>query len=317
MTSVSESQDAKHQLAATLEEGVLQLSERQGVTFTQYLKVTLPTDGSVFWVKTGTTIEAQGSFHYATNQNQNQDESASVNSVIFTSLTEVNALNDVAPDALYVGEFEGVRFAFNQRRSYFKQAGLHHYTGNALYATMQTQLVDTLGDLFEQLPVVSNSLPLWLSIQQTVAFFPSFLVAPNQAPPYVAVHVDTTESLQASPLVVPIYAETNGVIDRPLRIVSTERHQLAKDKVRLTLWGLRSDQAQRLLDSILSYMEASTDLGLMNMPILKDEKATQTELNILGQKKTIEFEVSYYQSRASQCGRQLILSVLPSYILGV
>ena len=51
---------------------------------------------------------------------------------------------------------------------------------------------------------------------------------------------------------------------------------------------------------------------------MRDEKMTQSELGILAQKKTITFEVSYYQTTVNNIARQLIekafISVTPSTI---
>lgn len=315
MTSVAEASQAKHQLASVLADGVNAISESQSISFRRYARVVLPVDGSVFWVLSGPPQQFQGSFHYSTDQGQREDESETRNHVIFTSLKEVNPLNETSPDVLWIGEFEGVRFAFNQRRPYYRQSGLFHYTGTAVLATMASQVVDSLGDIFEQAQVVSNSLPIWLTLSDYAPMFPSFLVPPNQSPPYVAVHVSRTDALQAVPADIPEYATTNGVIIKPLQVRGVFRSQLTKDTVRLTLWGMRNDQAQRFMDYLLCYMMSHDTLGLMNMPVLRDEKKGQSELNILGQKKVLEFEVSYYQDHADACSRKLIQSVVPHYIL--
>ena len=41
-------------------------------------------------------------------------------------------------------------------------------------------------------------------------------------------------------------------------------------------------------------------------PTVRDEKRAQSELLILAQKKTIEFEIDYYQCAARNIARQLI-----------
>jgi len=42
------------------------------------------------------------------------------------------------------------------------------------------------------------------------------------------------------------------------------------------------------------------------MPVMQDEKMTQSELGIMAQKKVITFEVSYYQTTVNDIARQLI-----------
>ncbi|WP_254661844.1 hypothetical protein [Burkholderia sp. CCA53] len=49
MGLIDEAAAAPGDLAAALEAGVEQLSRNQSVTFQQYTKSTLPTDGYVFW----------------------------------------------------------------------------------------------------------------------------------------------------------------------------------------------------------------------------------------------------------------------------
>ena len=44
----------------------------------------------------------------------------------------------------------------------------------------------------------------------------------------------------------------------------------------------------------------------MNMPIVRDEKDTQTDFAILAQRKVIDFDVSYYQARMQQVAQELI-----------
>ena len=51
----------------------------------------------------------------------------------------------------------------------------------------------------------------------------------------------------------------------------------------------------------------------MNMPVVRDEKRIQSELNAIAQKKSLTFEVSYYQNRMNDIARQLILSAVPSF----
>jgi len=317
--SVEEASAAKHQLASNLENGTLTISENQAVSFKPYQRVVLPTDGSVFWVLAGPAVEFKGSLHYSTDQNQAEDNSASDNFVIFTALEEVSPLNDIAPDQLYIAEFEGVKFAFNQRAPYYRQAGLDHYRGNALTSVMRPQVVDSLGDIFEQMQVISNSLPIWLTLSRMVDVYPSFLVPPNLAPPYASIHIgmNDTSAIQPVALSAPVYQESSGEIVYPLNVIGSQRYQLASDRVRVTLWGVRDQLAQAYLDYIIQYMQDSDDMGLMNMPIIRDDKKTQTEMNILGQKKVIEFEVSYYQARAYDCARSLIQSVVPQYIVEV
>jgi hypothetical protein len=49
--SATESARARHQLGATLVAGERVLSENQTITFTKYIRLVLPIDGTVFWLR--------------------------------------------------------------------------------------------------------------------------------------------------------------------------------------------------------------------------------------------------------------------------
>jgi hypothetical protein len=51
----------------------------------------------------------------------------------------------------------------------------------------------------------------------------------------------------------------------------------------------------------------------MTSGAIRDEKRTQPELGILAMKKTIEFDVSYYQARANNVARQLLQVVKATF----
>lgn len=330
--SATEAARGRHQLAATLAEGLDTLSENQTITFTRYKRLVLPLDGYVFWVRANlinvsaapntlqgnqvqpnqppaepgrpVTFVAKGSMHYATIANQNEDDSSGTNQIIFTSQAEVEDLNDVDPDEMWIGEWQGVRFSFARRDSFYEQSDLHHYRGVAIYSAMESQIIDTPAG-FSQAQIVSNSLPVWLSLAQPtnpmvglggvdVPIYPSFLIAQNIVPPYIAVHIypEATEAWQASPY-----------FDR-----SSSQWQLARDRVRLTLYGLRNEQALAFVDYVQRFCLFTEVMGISNMPVVRDEKRTQVELGILAQKKTVEFEVNYYQAAMRDLARQLILS---------
>lgn len=327
------------QLAADLRAGLNMLSLNQTITFTRYVRVVLPIDGFVFLVKAellspsalfnsslfnsvdynaapkvltaANFITAQGSLHYATETAQEEDSSLAINRVIFTSEVPVQDLEAIAPNEIYVGEFQNLKFAFSSRGSFYKQANLYHYVGNAVYSTMQTQIIDNPLQLDTRNAVVSNSLPFWLALNgytsvagiatSTLQLFPSFLVPDNIAPPFASVHIEPSETvaLQATPLIGP----------------DGSHYQLTRDRVRITTFGVRNNAIQDFVDSVNQYSLDTDNIGLMNMPIVRDEKKTQSEMNILAEKKSIEYEVSYYQTRARTVARQFILDVIPSFVI--
>lgn len=326
MPSVDEANQNQNPMAAALARGVGTVSQEQTVTFVRYLKVVLPTDGSVFWVKAdqfrpgaefnsflldttplnqspllqtpANTVTVKGSLHVSTDNQQDEDNGFALNRVTFTSLTNIDALDTVNPVTMYVGTFDflpGLKFAFSRRSGLYKQAGLFHYQGDALYPYMATQLVDDARTLTLAGSVVSNSLPLWLMLTKYCPMYPSYLVPDNVTPPWCSVHIgpaDTT-ALQSAPWIDP---------------ATGSHYQLATDRVRLTFYGLRNLRALDFQDYLLD-MSANYDLfGILDMPIMRDDKSTQKEFNILAQKKVMEVVISYNQAQVRNTALQLIKS---------
>lgn len=350
MPSIEEAVASPTALGSDLQAGVEQLSLNQTVTFTRYVRVVLPLDGFVFWVKAETlspnalynafrmggsigtptapvdaaaaaynappkavpnsarTVVAKGSLHYATDTQQQEQNTFAVNAVVFTSEQPVTELNDIAPNEMWLATIDEIRFAFSSRGSFYAQANLWHYRGNAVYSDMDPIIVDQPSTLNAR-QVVSNSLPAWLALQnyQSVTgvggpsfpLFPSFLVPNNLQPPFAAIHIgpEDTRALGAA-----------QVVGRDMSLT-----QLAADRVRVTLFGVRNDQAMDFIAGVNQYSLDTDAIGIMSMPIIKDDKRGQSELNALSIKKTIEWEVSYYQARMNTLARQLILEAVPTF----
>ena len=167
---------------------------------------------------------------------------------------------------------------------------------------MASQIIDnpTLPISIPQ--IATNSLPIWIGLNLLPAMgnviYPAFLLPSNFLPPYMGVNITETEPLEAFP-----YIDANG-----------DHTQLMRDKVKITMYGNGNNAALDFLDFINQYSLDYDNIGIMNMPRVFDEKRTQSELGIIAAKKTIEFEVSYYQHRANAITRQLILHCLPNFI---
>ena len=338
--SASESARGRHQLAAALQAGERVLSENQTITFTKYVRLVLPVDGSVFWVRaaiatpaaiynahrlnqvaynavpgqetSAPTVVAHGSLHYMSQANQNEADSATVNRVLFTSEVEIEDFNDIGPSVMYIGEWQGIRFGFAQRGMYYEQAKIHHYEGNAIFSTMETQFIDHPLD-FQAVQVVSNSLPLWLNLANPYIpvlglgglpwpILPSFLVTQNLAPPFVVINV--------------LPESTQGISAAPILNTTMSHSQLVREKVRVTTYGLRNADVLDLCDYVQNQFLYSEQMGIMNIPVPRDEHQTQVEFGILAQKKVIDYEVNYLQATARDIARQLILSAFVEYRVG-
>jgi hypothetical protein len=325
------------ELNAGLDLGLETLSLQQVVTFTKYIRQVLPLDGYVFWVRwdllspaalktagttrSGGTVKVKGSLHYATDDMQREDETLSLNRVIFTAEAPIDEFNQVASNVMYLATFgitgkgpgltcdcppgkksgTSIRFSFTRRRNLYRQAGLYHYEGDAVYPALSTQIIDDLTQLPTD-PIVSNSLPVWLSLNQYFPVYPSFLVDDNIVPPFASIHIGDTDTNFLQPI---------PYLDKRL-----SHHQLADDKVRITLYGLTNNVVLDYYDYLIAYMTNHDDvMGLMSNTPPRDAKRTQSEMNVIAMKKVMEFRVSYYQTRIRDLSRQLILSAIPQILI--
>lgn len=343
MVQVNEALTGKGPLGAALEGGIDNISYYGTVTFTQYVKLVLPADGFVFWVKAdllskgalfnalrynaiaynqatviktpAATISARGAFHYATEVSQEEDKTFSTNRVLFTSETEITDLNAVGPNLLYIAEHDGIKFAFSRRGYYFDPADVWHYEGSAVYSDIQTQIIDSLAGAQALGPlIVSNSLPIWIGmnsyvnqewelVSNPVVMYPSYLLPENLAPPYAAVHVEPNDT---EAIQSAAYIHPGDM----------SHYQLARDRVRITTVGLNNDAVMDFVDFITQFItNHSSTIGLMNSPIVRDGKRGQVELQALAQEKVIDFEVSYYQTRIRTLAEQLILQAFVTFIV--
>ena len=109
-------------------------------------------------------LNVQGSLHYATIKEQAEDSTVAVNTVIFTALSLVQDFNQIGPNVIYIATFGELQFAFSQQAPYYQQANTYHYQGQAIYSTMESQIINNLAGFDDSSVVVSNSLPLWLAL---------------------------------------------------------------------------------------------------------------------------------------------------------
>jgi hypothetical protein len=331
---IGEFSQAKTPLGAALDAGVATLSYGQQICFTLYLRVVLPADGFVFWVKArtlsknsaaynnalGDTIVYNaagnvdlgcgemcipGSLHFSTMRQQDEASSAATNTVVFTAREPVQNLDLVGPNMMWVAQFGGVKFAFRDRTMFYKQAGLHHYRGTALYSTLDTQLIDSVTELPTG-NVVSDSLPLWLTMSQYGTVYPSFAVPANLPPPYIGAHIvpGNTRSLAMQPWIDPATGSS---------------WQLTRDTVRFTLYGLQNNAAIDFQNYIFNgSLDDNAAYGILgdSMPTLQDERQTQPEMQILAQRKTFTVDVSYYQTRVQTVALRYILSAMLTLNIG-
>lgn len=323
MSIAEEVSGAKSPLGASQAAAVESISSNQQVLFTKYIRMVLPLDGFVFWVRadlvnpsallavpfslfnqeTFEDVEfpATGSLHYLTDQQQNTDENFAYNKVLFTSEVPLEPLNNLDREVAYIGTFDKIRFAFSRRQSFYRQASQWHYEGDAIYPVMQTQIIDTVEQLNLRDVVVSNSLPIWLTLNSICPVYPAMLLPDNMPAPYIAVDVQQTTALAMAPL-----------LDGNL-----SHFQLTQDRVHLSAYGLRNAAIMDFVDMVNRYTIEDGAFGIVGeLALPRDEKRSQNELNILAQKKSLDYDVAYYQNSVRDVARQFILSCIPTFLIG-
>jgi hypothetical protein len=320
----------------------------RSVRFTLYRRVVLPIDGFVFWIRADQngpsamlntsafnaasygspaivstpagSLDVKGSLHYETVTEQGEEETIAINRMVFTAERPIEDFNLISPTDAYIAELPSgpwgggidqprglpVKFAFSNRQYFYEQAGIHHYTGTAIYPDMLPQVVDDPMEL-RNMEVLSNSMAIWMSLRNfptyaaigAIPLSPAFLNPDNLRPPFVSISIFDTQAIAAAPTI-----QRDGTHD-----------QFCSDRVKITLWGFNNQMAMDFVDAVNEYSLSSDALGIMNMPVVKDEKRPQSEIATLAQKKTIEYEISYHQGIARHLARQLILSATVTTII--
>lgn len=309
MPSVEELQNAATELNATLTDGVNTLDNYQQVVFTKYVRRVLPLDGFVFWVNSAlinpdgnpTTQTIQGYIHLTTSTIQDEESLYDKNAVIFTGLSKIDDFNEVAGDVLYIGTFFGVDFAFSQRTGLNDPANLYHYFGHAIYPEMASQVIDTTEDLDLSRAIVSSSLPIWLALTNTgVTLYPAMLSESNIVPPFATVRCSKVAGIAGG-----YYLDFNS-----------NQYQLVQEEVKINFTGLRNEDIQNFWRTVNEYtLRDDALMGIMNIPVVQDERVPQNELNVIAMRKTITFQVNYYQGLMRNVARKLILEAIPNFLV--
>ena len=298
------------ELSDAIDQAARELSLDQEITFQPYTRVVLPIDGYVFWKPSTGAFTVKGSLHFTQVVEQNEDETFGLANVLLTTRNRLVQFETMPPNTLCVGQVGDnsgtarFRFTLSAQNGRYKAAGLWHYSGRSVPPALASQLLDRDGTIDASRAITSNSLALWLALntytplwaeqfKTNVTLYPSDLVEPNRIPPYGIVHIDPngTRALQSAPYLDSTYSSW----------------QLAADRVRVTLYGLQSDEAIAFHNAILAYSRDTDNFGIMNMPIPRDEKRIEPGLQAIAMKKTIDYDVSYVMARVAQVGRRLIL----------
>lgn len=279
-------------------------------TFQAYTRVILPIDKFIFWQPT-TPFTVKGSLHYSQEMLQNEDETFGQAMVIFTAEEKITQFEERPVNTIYVLKVAGFRVAFAQQQGFYSEAGLWHYFGHSIPPAMTTQLLDAPNQIDVSQAVVSNSLPLWLALNNyqcpyydgfsnSITLMPSYIIDPNDVPPYAAVHIgeqDTTSPQATSHL--------------SLNRTST---QLCFDTVKITLYGLQHKAGIDFVNCVNQFSLDTNYFGIRNIPVISDAKRALPELQAIGMKKVVTFDISYTQVRVDEVARQLIKTATVDYI---
>lgn len=284
-------------LGAVLNTGLTVLDQSQEIEFAYYYRVVLPYDKYVFWVRdpSKAPIMIAGSLHYQTDQRQELDKTMAYQNVVFTTPTEVADFNNLQPEEMLLGRYDDFEFGFSSHANRYEQANLWHYIGQAVYPEMRTQILQSAQDLPPS-PVVSNSLPIWIALNNYAPVYPSFLVPENLTPPYIVCDIQEQDTTMLQP--IPWHDGNNT-------------YQLMRDHVKFITYGMINRDIQNFVQYLLDNSLHGC-YGIMQGGItVKDGKRIQSEMNVLAQQKFIELDVSYNQSAVYDTAVQYIQSVLP------
>ncbi len=311
--NINEASAAAGPLQSLLDLGLDGLSRNQQITFSLYKKYVLSQDGYVFWVNIGNPMTVNGSLHYATDRVQEEDQTIGVNTMIFSSEAEITQFNEILPEYMWIASWippygsSPILIAFSKRGRFYDRAKIWHYSGYAVYPALQSQIVNSEADLPVE-PIVSNSLPIWLSQNALAPVYPSFLVPDNAVPPYIVAHINSDETTVLGSF--PVKGWPGSVIpgSGTAPLYNLPVSQLARDVVRFTFYGFTNQQALQFYESLIDYSLNTDDFGFCNTPVIKDDKRSQVEIAAIAMKKSMILEASYYQSTSDAIARRLILS---------
>lgn len=290
----------------SLKGGLDDISYNEDVIFHEYRRKVLPLDGFLFWVKTYVSRTVSGSLHVSTHSQSTEIENYDLSQLVFSTTENIHTFHSTQADRVWVGHVGPIRFLIGAQKNTFKEAGLFHYSAETIPPSHRPQFIETEAELDGYTPVVGTSLPLFLSLPtdttpalnwcpwpKDVPVFPSFSAPDNQEPPYIIVHNDPHKVQSAG----------MGAVD-PL---TGDTHQILQEHVRLTLVGLPHTQAANVRDYILHWALLHSDvLGIVNTPVLTDEKRALNEASALAMIKTLELDVMYSQNTVRHTALKLI-----------
>jgi hypothetical protein len=350
MPSITETAQVRTPYGALNAEGEAVISFDQVITFELYVRLVLPLDGFVYWIKAAalsdsalmnsgmgmnsavlnqtqrlapaTSFSAKGTLHYETSGEQTVEKNYARNRVIFTALEPIQDLNSVGDNLLYIARFDAPGPSASQAPASTTEIRFA-FQGRGSYF-QQMNLWHYYGD--SVYPTMASQIvddPRSLSttrliVSNSLPFWLNFnLYNPLWPVPVSRPNVPLFPAMLSPDNMKTAYGAvdvetTEGVQSAPLLTLRTNHYQQAKDTVKLVMYGADNDVCQDFLDSFLQYSYDTELFGIMNIPIFRDEKEGQTEFSTLAKKKSALFEISYNQAAVRDVARQLILSCIPT-----
>ena len=117
-----------------LQDGLKLLSNQQSISFARYTRTILPADGFIFWMNTGNSFMVNGSFHYATNNEQNDVQTVGKNSVVFTTTEEIDDFIRFMREEVTIEH--KLDFPYTTSRRYAMELGNHMFLHYGTHAAM-------------------------------------------------------------------------------------------------------------------------------------------------------------------------------------
>lgn len=303
MSNVGDALRGRTPLGSVLKEGVDAIGEDQDIVFEPYIRLVLPLDGYVFWVKASTLSEsavfnsmmlgaaqfdqpqtirqvpapfiARGSLHYASNSGQHEAANYAVNQVIFTSEDCVQDMNNFNSNLVYIATFDGPDLQSGQEpagttaiRFAFSERGRYY---------QQSNLWHYIGNAIY--PMMATQIvddPRTLATGQLIVTnsLPAFLAFNYYNPPWpvpvprplVTMYPSFLTPDNQKPPYIAVHIEPTGttaVQSRAYLSDMTDQYLNATDRVTLTFYGCDNAVALSMQYALEQYSLDSMPFGFV------------------------------------------------------
>lgn len=319
--------------AGPLAAAIALISDNQQYTFNLHVRLILPIDGYVFWVRASSlspTFLAQ----YLGDYNGSPLNSTTFNGIVkqLPSLTPAQLANlqfsinaslhvtqmiNQEDDATYA--MQQVAFTTTTAVENFQNVA----PGTMWITTLPTGGFVGFGEQRNHYQLAGlwhyHGAALYSALATQIVddprlIHPTLAIVSNSLPFWLALSTPSVPVFpaglsplnEAPPYVIADVQSTDPLGGAPLYDAMTSQSQLVSDKIRFTMYGLNNNAALDFQQAILQG-SLTGSYGMMNIPVPKDERKTQREFQVIAQKKTMLVEINYYQTRVRDIAQSLIL----------